>query len=95
MICGKHIFLSQTEAKNALRGFNNANKFRQGGKNRSKRSPTNTYFCEACNGWHVETEGKRRQLSSQQAPQKVNMTPAKKKDYPVLHIINNCHIKIR
>lgn len=92
MICGKHIFQSQTEAKNALRGFNNSNKFRRGGKNRSKRMPTNAYFCEACNGWHLETEGKRRQLSGQQ---KVNIAPAKKIDFPILHIVNNCRIKIR
>ena len=94
MICGKHIFKSQTEAKNALRGYNNASKFRQGGKNRSKRSPTNAYFCDACKGWHVETEGKRRQLTNQQ-PQTIKMTPTRKKEYPVLHIINNCRIRIK
>lgn len=94
MICGKHIFASQTEAKNAIRGYNEAKKFRASSRNRSKRSPTNAYFCEACNGWHVETEGKRRKLGYQKPPQTVKME-LPKKNHAVLHILNNCRIRIK
>lgn len=92
MICGKKIFNSQTEAKEAVRGFNQSNKFRQGGKNRSKRSPTKAYFCKDCNAWHLHTEGKKKTLSQQTT---VKLNPHKKKDYEILHVINNCRIPIK
>lgn len=92
MICGKKIFSSQTEAKEAARGFNQSNKFRQGGKNRSKRSPTKAYFCKACKAWHLYTEGKKRMLSNHNT---MKLNPNKKKHYDILHVINNCRIPIK
>ncbi len=95
MICGKKIYANQTEAKEAIRGFNQANKYRQGGTNRSSRPPTNAYFCADCKGWHTETEGKRRKLSDRPT-KKETLQPIEsvKPTGGTLHILNPCKIRI-
>lgn len=37
----------------------NGTKVRPGRKLKSKKSSMRAYFCDACNGWHVTTNGKK------------------------------------
>lgn len=49
MICGKTIYVNRQQAMQAINGIRNNIRIYQQSK---------SYFCDACNGWHVTTEGK-------------------------------------
>lgn len=52
MICGKQIFTSRSEARNAISGANRDTRPGRGSKNRL----ASAYFCNDCNGWHVTSK---------------------------------------
>lgn len=55
MICGKRIYTTQSDAKNAIKGHNHS---------------MGAYFCKDCNGWHIASEGKESVLNTKKQPQK-------------------------
>lgn len=54
MICGKIIFKTQAEAIKAIEGFHADNR-----PTRVNRKPQNTYWCDACEGYHVYSRRKK------------------------------------
>lgn len=55
MICGKVIYTSRTEATLALKG---ANRDRRPGDTPNRLNTS--YFCDACQGWHIASRCKRK-----------------------------------
>lgn len=55
MICGKIIYPSKTEAKEAMRG-----KFNFTRVGESKKKCGFVYYCKDCEGWHLATSGKKK-----------------------------------
>lgn len=58
MICGKRIYATQSDAKNAIRGHGH---------------PMGVYQCSDCKGWHIYTEGNKSVLATKSHPQKQEM----------------------
>lgn len=56
MICGKVIYPSRTEASRAVKG---ANRSRKPGERPNQFNTT--YFCDACQGWHIARKCVRKQ----------------------------------
>lgn len=55
MICGKVIYASRTEATLVIKG---ANRDRRPGETPNRLNTS--YFCEACQGWHIASKCKRK-----------------------------------
>jgi len=55
MICGKRIYATQSEAKNAIRGHGH---------------PMGVYPCSDCHGWHIASEANKSVLATRSQPPK-------------------------
>lgn len=62
-MCGKHIFLSQTDAAIAIHGIN---------RDKKQDRLSKTYYCDQCKGWHISSKRKRKPSKMQREDQEVN-----------------------
>jgi hypothetical protein len=83
MICGKEIYRSQTDAAQAMRAINDANRFRSG--ENSNRLGT-TYYCEDCPGWHIASKHSRKATRWKVIDD--YHKPIKPKEFGYLHVRN-------
>lgn len=88
MICGKIIYISRSEAKNAIRGFHLDQS--KGYYGKTKKMPKESYFCNDCNGWHTFSGPKNKIRHKAKSMSTEIVKPVKKvvKDGKFLRIVN-------
>ena len=77
MICGKTIYPDSRAAIEAIKGILSEK------QTRGNKLPSKAYFCDECQGYHVQTENKKSKVNdwaAQRFSKEVNSEPEGKKN---------------
>lgn len=82
MICGKTIYPDQASAVDSIKGFQRDKRVYK-----SKSQPINSYYCKACEGWHITSKKGTNKKGIERREHLVNTVPVTKlhRGFLVIH----------